>query len=199
MNQKIEEFIQNKIFPELEKGRPNFDKPYTEGVVFHMKEIIKDNPLLNENILIMSAYAHDWGYSGLFVNGEALDYDRVKDSKLLHMQLGAEKVERLLDDEIFSYLTVGQKNRIRHLVFIHDKLCDLQDDDEIALMEADTLGGLDVSFVQPTFDPASNEKYMESVREKRFPKFRGNYAILKRDELYNVRMNYYKNNFSSKV
>ena len=43
-------------------------------------------------------------------------------------------------------------------------------------MEADTLGGLDTSFYKPTFSKESNERYMQNVLEKRFPKFITDYA-----------------------
>jgi hypothetical protein len=47
----------------------------------------------------------------------------------------------------------------------------LKDNDELVLMEADTLGGLDTDFVTPSWTKEQNAKYLEDVRNKRFPKF----------------------------
>jgi len=46
MNQsvtKIENYLQKIIFPELDKGRPNWDKPHTIAVILKLKKIFKHN------------------------------------------------------------------------------------------------------------------------------------------------------------
>lgn len=65
----MEQALINAILPELEKGRPNFDRPHTVAVVIKVKEIIKNNPQLklDEAVLIVAAYSHDWGYADLFI------------------------------------------------------------------------------------------------------------------------------------
>ena len=42
-----EDVLKAKIFPELEAGRPNWDKPHTEAVVEHVKAIVDDSPKLD--------------------------------------------------------------------------------------------------------------------------------------------------------
>lgn len=107
MNPEAEELLISKIFPDLEKGRPGWDKPHTEAVVRYIKEIIGANPNLDldTDVLIISAYAHDWGYSGLFVAGRPVTLAENADKKEIHMQLGAQKIRELLNETEFDYLT----------------------------------------------------------------------------------------------
>lgn len=198
MNEQIESFLQKSIFPELERGRPNFDKPHTTGVVHHIKEIIKQNPErnLDEDVLIISAYAHDWGYSNLFNDGRPIDLDRVKEEKPLHAKLSAEKVTKLLDNPIFEYLSPERKARIAHLVAMHDRLDELKDTDELILMEADTLGGLDVTFITPTFDKDSNERIMNGFRKRRQPLLITDYAKTMFEKVFQSRVDFYTKDFN---
>lgn len=188
-----EDLLKQKILPELEAGRPGFDKPHTEAVVEHVKAIVDNAPELNldRDVLIIAAYAHDWGYSGLFKYGKPLDLKDVGDAKKAHMAIGADKLKELLKDKVFDFLTKEQKQRAIHLVEIHDKLELLKDNDELILMEADTLGGLDVSKVTPSFDKESNERYMNGVRKIRFPLFITKYGKQKFEELYKAREDFY--------
>lgn len=196
MNQAAEQKLRDIILPDLEKGRVNFDKPHTEAVVAHIKDIIQHSSELNldEEVLITGAYAHDWGYTDLFKDAESSrSYEDIKKAKPLHMKLGAEKIQMLLRDDVFEYLSDSQKDRIVHLVRIHDKLRNLRDIDELILMEADTLGAIDISKVEPGFDKETNEKYMNnSVRFRRslFISKRGKELI---DTLIEERNHYYNN------
>lgn len=191
----IEEYLREKILPDLEKGRPAFDKPHTLAVVHWLKRIIKYVPELNldKNVLLISAYAHDWGYAEMFSQGQQLQYADVKNAKVEHMRLGASKLRSLLNDIFFSFLTDKQKKRCVHLVAVHDSLDDLKNRDEFVLMEADTLGGLDVNLVKPTFDFESNEKYILSVKEKREPKFITEFGKRAVKTLIQRRIEYYSN------
>ena len=58
-------------------------------------------------------------------------------------------------------------------------------------MEADTLGALDVSFVKPTFDFESNERYMKEVKEKRVPRFITEFGKSMVKKLIQQRADYY--------
>lgn len=195
MNDGIENFLQEQIFPELENGRPDFDKPHTQGVVHYIKEIIKRNPQLNldEDVLIISAYAHDWGYAGLFQDGRAINLDRVKEEKPLHAKMSAEYITKLLTNPIFDYLSEERKMRIAHLVAMHDRLEELNDTDELILMEADTLGGLDVSFITPTFDKDSNDRIMSGFRKRRYPLLITDYAKEMFEKVFQSRVDFYAN------
>ncbi|MBN1169127.1 HD domain-containing protein [Candidatus Woesebacteria bacterium] len=192
---KIETHLQKVIYPELEKGRPDWDKPHTEAVVYHMRHLMSNiEKAINKEVLLIAAYAHDWGYVDLFEEGKPLSNKDISGSKTEHMIKGAEKVKELLEDNFFNFLTEKQKQRISHLVFVHDKLDLLKKTDELLLMEADTLGGLDVNFIKPTFDEKSNERYMQEVKRKRFKLFISKYGKKQFQTLYKLRENYYKDN-----
>ena len=82
---EMEKFLQNKIFPDLERGRLYFDLPHTRAVVHHIKKIIK--PLnfepINRMIFIIAAYSHDWGYSDLFDKSNRTRYSEILKKKAL--------------------------------------------------------------------------------------------------------------------
>ena len=169
--ESIEKKLQEKIFPDLAKGRPDWDLEHTKAVVHHMKKLLDIHNGLDKLVLVAAAYAHDWGYSDLFTGKSELSLDDVREYKEKHMERGAELIKEFLESELTNQITKDQKDRIIHLVRVHDKLDELKDEDELVLMEADTLGGLDIDFVKPTFDKESNTRYIESVRSKRIPKF----------------------------
>ena len=190
----LEKYLQEKIFPELETGRPGIDKPHTEGVVFHLKNIIENSPDLNLDlpVLLIAAYAHDWGYAKLFKNGQSLEMGDVANAKEEHMVRGSQQITTLLQDPFFNFLSEEQKLRASHLVEVHDKLDILKYPDELVLMEADTFGGLDTSFYKPTFNKESNDKYMQNVLEKRFPKFITTFGKKEFPSLFKMRQDFYK-------
>lgn len=170
---KLEEYLKEKILPDLEKSRGGFDKIHTLEAVDWLKQIIEHNPelKLDKDVLLIAAYAHDWGYSDLFAEGEIMQFEKVKKAKKLHMELGAQKLEKLLEDYFFSFLTDTQKERSIHLVAVHDKKFELKDVDELILMEADMLSSLDINTKKPIFDAESNKKFMEVMLVTRIPKF----------------------------
>ena len=190
-----ETLLQKTIFPELEKGRPNWDKPHTQAVVQHLKTIINNSPELNLDfdVLLIAAYAHDWGYAGLFKDGKQLSIADVNDAKSAHMTIGVKKLTKLLSNPTFDFLSSERKQRATHLVKIHDKIDELTDSDELVLMEADTLGGLDIEKVKPSFDLDSNTKYMIGVKNHRFPKFITKCGKEQFEKLYQMRADYYLN------
>jgi len=59
-------------------------------------------------------------------------------------------------------------------------------------MEADTLGGLDVTKVKPTYDKESNAPFMRSMRKKRFPLFITEYGKKEFERLYILRGKYFE-------
>lgn len=189
-----EKLLQDTILPQLEKGRPNYDKPHTIGVVSKVRDLIQHNPdlMLDEAVLIIVAYAHDWGYANLFHDGIA-DFEAVKVAKQEHMRLSAQKIDQLLIDPIFSFLTMDQKARVVEIVGKHDRLDALKEVDELIFMEADTLGALDTRFVTPTFDKESNEKYMNGPLQKRLSLFITDFGKSEAQRLIKQREAYYDN------
>lgn len=172
-----ENIIQRVVFPDLQLGRPGWDLEHTRAVVFHTKAICDNTPSLDLDrvVLVIAAYLHDWGYSALFDKYQVTTLDGIN-KKELHMQIGAEKSDRLLRGQEFSGLSDEQISRIVHLVFVHDRTTELSANDELVLMEADTLGSLDQNFIKVTFDQQENDKFLRSVMTKRRPYFITAYA-----------------------
>jgi hypothetical protein len=192
---KIEKKLEAEIFSDLKRGRPDWDLPHTKAVVFYIKEIIKYSPSIkiDQTVLIIAAYAHDWGYAHYFNTNKPLTYDQINEAKRHHMDTGSKKIFKLLDCSDFDFLSDSQKNRIVHLVKIHDNLRNIHDSDERILVEADTLGGLDINKIKPTFNKASNDKYLAEVKTLREPLFITDYGKLKLKELFKLRKDHYLN------
>jgi len=190
---KLEEYLKEKILPDLEKSRGGFDEIHTLEVVDWLKQIIEHNPSLklDKNVLLIAAYAHDWGYSDMFKEGEVMQFEKVENAKKLHMELGAKKLEKLLKDDFFSFLTDTQKECSIHLVAVHDKKFELKDVDELILMEADMLSSLDVNSEKPVFDTESNNKFMEAMLATRIPKFITEFSKKEAKRLISAREDYY--------
>jgi hypothetical protein len=194
LNSEVKKFLEDSIFPELERGRPGWDKPHTQAVVHHAHRILAYAPDVDvdREVIIIAAYAHDWGYADLFSPGKYASYKEVKERKKLHMEIGARKIAYILQNPIFDYLSSTRKDRTVHLVAKHDKLSELRDTDELVLLEADTLGMLDVDFAAPTFDHSSNEQFMNGVMNSRVPRFITEYSKNKVKELLKKRGEYYR-------
>lgn len=191
----LEKYLQTKILPDLKKGRPGFDAPHTLEVIEWIKRILEHEPKLSVDraVLLIAGYAHDWGYSGMFEHHNTLQIQEVIDAKHRHMQLGAQKTKNLLNNSFFSFLNANQKRRSIHLVAVHDALDMLKDPDELILMEADTLSGLDV-VGKSQFDPASNKRFMEAVKKTRIPLFITTFGKHAATQLFQKRLNWYRNN-----
>jgi hypothetical protein len=171
----IERILRQIILKDLaNKGRPHWDKPHTEAVVFWMKHLLEkiNNPELNPKVLITTAYAHDWGYANLFKQKNPITIDQARGQKDLHMKKGVEMIERLIYQRLSGYFREAEVLRLTHLISVHDYVDQLQDEDEILLMECDALGMIDVERVPPTLSAAENKKFMKgSILKKRLPKF----------------------------
>lgn len=191
---KIEEYLKERILPDLEKSRGGFDKIHSLEVVEWIKQIIDHNSELelDRTVLIIAAYAHDWGYSSLFKDDEVMSFDKIENAKRLHEKLGAEKIKNLLKEDIFSSLTDKQKERCIHLVAVHDKKFEIKDTDELILAEADILSGIDID-TKSKLDPKSNKLFMDSVLNTRLPKFITEFSKREAEKLIKKRVDYYKN------
>jgi len=174
INPDVETVLQENIFPDLEKGRKGFDLNHTQAVVFWMKELLKsiNDVSLDVQVLVTAAYAHDWGYTNLFDDQEYRSLEEINKRKPMHMELGAEKIEKLLQEKLPTFFSHDQILQTKHLVFMHDKVEELVTQEEILLMEADTLGMLDSDKVKPTFSKADNDIFMqEQIQDRRLPHF----------------------------
>lgn len=190
---EIEKTLQKTIFPDLEQGRPGWDLNHTKAVVHHTKLLLDFHKNLDPVVQIIAAYAHDWGYSELYRGRKKYTREEMKEYKQKHMAIGAKFIRDLMNtNAAFGDLTDKQRQRIEHLVNVHDKLDELKDEDEFVLMEADTFGALDSKFVVPTMTKESNERYIASVRRKRIPKFITPEAKVLVEELVEKRMERYQ-------
>jgi len=190
---KLEKYLKEKILPDLEKSRGGFDKVHTLEVVRWLKLIIEHNPNIeiDKEVMLIAAYAHDWGYSDIFKDDQIMNFEIVENAKKLHMELGAKKLEKLLNDDFFSFLSDKQKIRCIHLVAVHDKKFEIKDIDELILMEADMLSSLEIS-TKPVYDAESNEKFMKEMLTTRIPKFITEFSKNEAKRLIQIREDYYK-------
>lgn len=193
---KIERVLETHIYPDLNKGRKDFDLPHTKAVVYWMKWLIANHPKmnkLNSKILIAAAYAHDWGYIGLFDGLNSNDPQVIAQKKVEHMTRGSAKIEKLLSEKLSDLFTREEILRTSHLVLMHDKLAELHDEDELMMMEADTMGILDVSRVKPTFSKEDNERFLTTeIDQLRLPAFIHEYAKKVATNLADQRRNFYR-------
>ncbi len=188
---QINRFVETKVYPILETGDPAWDKPHAQAAAYHMEQILESQkkPELDPVVMILAAYMHDLGYSAYYKPGGSLTKEEYMQAKKGHMIDGVRIAQELLERED---LTQIQKDKILHLIEIHDNLKELEIVEELVLMEADSLAGLDVDFVKPTFTEEENQKFIESSRRNRFSKFITKYSKNKFEELVNKRMLYYE-------
>lgn len=173
LHEQAEKILRQIILKDLEnKGRKGYDKPHTEVVVFWMKKLLASLPHLDSQVLITAAYAHDWGYSRVKGLSESRDFSTMIKFKPLHMKFSAEMIEQLLYSKLAKYYTEAQKLRIIHLVSVHDRVRELKDEDELTLMEADTLGGLDRTRTPATLSKEDTKTHLRtSIHNLRLPRF----------------------------
>lgn len=194
INAQIETVLQESIFPDLLKGRKDFDLPHTKAVVHWMKELLRslDDPKLDPQVMITAAYAHDWGYIGLFDGVNSSDPKEIAKRKPLHMERGSKMIRELIEEKLSNFFTEEQKDAVAHLVLMHDRVEDLKTDEEILIMEGDTLGMLDTDLVKPTFSKEDNQRFMErEIKTRRKNVFTHHVAIKELERLTKVRENYY--------
>ena len=176
---QIEKVLKQIILKDLSKGRKDFDKPHTEAVVYWMKYLLQNidstistHQTIDPQVLITAAYAHDWGYIGLFSDSNSNSFANISKMKKLHMTRGAIMIEQLLHQRLGNYFTQQQILRVAHLVLFHDKIEKLIDEDELLLMEVDTLGMLDIDRITPTFSKKDNDVFIKKgIEGRRLPKF----------------------------
>ncbi len=171
----IERTLRQIILKDLaNKGRPYWDKPHTEAVVYWMKYLLEkiDNHRLNPKVMITAAYAHDWGYMGLIKQKRITSIKEVTPYKKLHMKRSVEMIECLIVQRLPGYFTQPEILRLTHLISIHDDIDQLHEEDEILLMECDALGMIDAERVPPNLSATENEYAIQhSIYERRLPKF----------------------------
>ena len=194
----IRRFAIKYIYPILDKGDPLWDRPHVESALYHMKRIIKENPNyhLDGELLILSVYLHDIGYSKFYKNKKPLSEKEYFIAKKTHSEIGVNIAKELLN---FMKISTTKRTKILHLIKVHDNIDFLKTKEEIILMEADTLAGLDINFAKPNFNFNSNKKYMKYVRKERFSKFITKYGKRTFKTLWKQRIDYYKKKYSGRM
>lgn len=186
MYSRAEDCLKAVVLPDLERGRAGWDRPHTELVVAYTKEIVaaETGLELNEDILTIAAYGHDWGYAGLFDHTPANDLETIKAQKDEHMRRGANMMSRLLDRQSqFNYLSWREKYDICRLIFMHDRIEDLREPHELVLMEADTLASFDGAGTESAFTPEQKARFQAKAKERRVPNFITDFSRRKIQEL----------------
>lgn len=170
--QELEQKIEAYALQFLSQGRIGWDEPHTRSVVHYAGEIASQEGF---DVLVFRTvgWLHDIGYFAMFDGASSDSYDDVKDKKAAHMINGARLAQEFLNrEDISPFYTDDQKDKIIHLVSVHDKVRELITDEEIAFMEADTLGAIDLSRATPTFDKENGQKYIRGLMVKRAPRFK---------------------------
>lgn len=168
---KIEEFAK-KFWVD---GRKDWDEPHSKAVAYYAGEIARAEGL---DVLVLETVGklHDIGYSKLFKGDDSQKFDKIMftESRALHMVRGALAVKTFLESpEIAGYYTKEQKEEIVHLISVHDNIEELETPNEIALMEADTLGAIDIKRVKTTFNKEDAMKYVKTeLLGRRIPRFK---------------------------
>lgn len=167
----------------LEKGRIGWDVPHTKSVVNWVFLLatdynrrvengeISEGSLVDVSVLVTAAWLHDIGYHGEF--GEEARLDQVMDKKAKHMVVGADMAKTLLEENATDYLNREQISQVVKLISVHDDLENITSTEEAILLEADTLGAIDVSWVEPTYRGDEALEYLSRDRaQKRYNLFR---------------------------
>jgi hypothetical protein len=175
----VEEFAEDFLV----KGRPDFDVPHTHGVVYWAytlatafnKQIeigeIRDEEPIDIVVLVTAAWLHDIGYYGQF--DEVADYSAVYDKKAMHMVVGAKMARDFLESLVVQFLTVSQIEQVVHLITVHDDLDKIVTLLETMLVESDTLGMMDIEWVEPTYQGVEALDFPDRPRaQKRFQIFK---------------------------
>jgi putative nucleotidyltransferase with HDIG domain len=158
----------------LRQGRRGWDEPHTRAVVYYPAALATAAGAVPADALVAVtvAWLHDIGYAGLFADEDSTRHAVVKSRKAQHMERGAALAREFVErPDVAAFYTPAQRDRIVHLVGVHDKIEALSAPDEIVFMEADTLGALDTRRVTPTYDYESGLRYLEGVRRRRAPRF----------------------------
>ncbi|MFA5828472.1 MAG: HD domain-containing protein [Candidatus Shapirobacteria bacterium] len=165
--------VENYALKFLEQGRSGWDIKHTRAVAFYAEKIALSEGL-DAEVLYTAAWLHDVGYYGLFENSDSTQHSQIMDKKLLHMTNGAKLARAFFQmSEITPLYTTEQIEEIIHLVEVHDNLEVVgKSREETVLVEADTLGAIDLQRLSPTFKKEDGLKYIDGLKKKRIPKFK---------------------------
>lgn len=182
MTPAYEQFLIDTVLPQLERGRVGWDLPHTQHVVRYCKQILRAHPELGltREVLVTVAYVHDYGY--IYFADQLQKGPTQGVAKQMHARKSATYWERIQDEPVFGCFSREQKKRIQHLICVHDDIENLTDTDELAFMEADTLGAL----VMGNKDKIGEDRYntyIDFTNKRRVSRFITQYS---RDEVVRI-------------
>jgi len=182
--------LENYALQFLRHGREGWDIPHSKAVAYHAAQIALAEGL-DAKAHFTAGWLHDTGYFRAFNPNESHNLGKITERKTLHMIRGVEYAEIFFKlKKMTGFYTPAQQELIMFLIGTHDKLDELSTIDQIAFMEADTLGMIDLSRIKPTFDRATALKNIEGELKKRVSLFRTEYGKRMLSELFPKYLNY---------
>lgn len=180
------------------RNRNNFDIRHTlSAIIWGLDLSQKHNQLINggniqgekvDPVLISLALTlHDIGYDGLFDSND-LTIEEIGTEKTMHMTNGAKFAKGFLVN-IFK-LTDDQKQRITHLVLVHDN-SDLKDPDELIVMQADGMAAIDIRRVDSSFDLKSATTHVVQTLTDPESRYQRCLPHLNKDGVYRIMLEEY--------
>lgn len=183
--------LENYALHFLEHGRKGWDIPHSGAVAYHAEQIALAEGL-DVKVHRTAGWLHDTGYFNAFNPHESHDLGKIMDRKALHMIRGVEYAEVFFQlKKMAGFYTPAQQELVKLLIGTHDKLDELITVDQIAFMEADTLGMIDLSRIKPTFDRVTALKNIEGELMKRASLFRTEYGKKMFVELFPKYLEYF--------
>jgi hypothetical protein len=172
----LEKEIWEKCIPYLKNCRRD-DVEHTERTVVYGRELMQHHNNANPSIIIPSLIGHDTGYSKLFEKYETnhtmaelkliLPFPEIQ---ALHMQYGAEIIERVLNGTKYTdKFGVQKTQKAVKIVSIHDyprKVFDWGDTDAIVVVEADRLDRYDPKRMSKDSFPEKSDSWILEWLEK---------------------------------
>ncbi len=192
--QKFFQDIADYVIPLLENGRP-FDLKHTFATAYWAGQIcIQEN--LDPEILIPAALFHDTGWTALFNSndGGSRDFDKIQDKKKQHM-INSENITRKYLEK-HPQLSKSKRLQILFIIRNHDEI----DKVELirnniylnALVEADTLGQIDLKRVTITFNKENLKKFISDLLGRRELLFYSEFGKRSLEQLLDKLYKYYE-------
>lgn len=162
LSPELEEKVKNEALKYLRHGRPNWDIPHTEAVVYWIKELIA-NEGGNEKVLVPAAWLHDIGVPQ---HRDGYSFDDMKQSKreVPHHEIGAKEVPKVLGR--IGGFTANETTEIAKLVRGHYDKDKIDTFHQQLVIEADGLAKVDWERVTPNWDKGDCLRYLNYYNER---------------------------------
>ncbi|VVB75935.1 HD domain protein [uncultured archaeon] len=164
---KLEKKVEEKLLAYIKEifANDSWTLAHSLSAVGIIKQIAKSEGA-DEKILATTMYLHDIGYGGLLADGYSFS-QRIA-AKKEHMPKGA-KMARDFLGRIGGY-TEEEISQIAHLIEVHDNVDALKTQDELLVLEADSLASIDPK-VPFSFSEEDVVKYVDFFLNHRATRF----------------------------